>query len=728
MLAQDYVQLYTTKSSLSCRGIDLPPISILTPAFSGRTPPASSLPWYLISSRRRGSGWICHESQRKKESLQSWLKGGVGEKVLNDKENTLLARDRTGSTCRPVCTILVTPVVPIVVPTAIARLLTVAGLLAIATWLVVRPMPIRIVGIRCWRCRVVFVATWWCGMRDQVGVALVVARRAQRPVALLGVELCLGHGKVVRVGMGDLAVQQQGVAGVERSEVVEVAHFLYSRLTHLLSALAVRVLLANGNYSVPCDQNSQNTSQSGLDSDENHASHGRCCLGNGKLVDEDQNAGNGKNANHGDGDVDNVAGFALVGSIPDKKAEHQSLDYELGNALRHSVVVTSGQDDSLCQHVEDGGNEDPPVVLLVVLVEQAVLDPDVLVLVQLTGIAVHLLKLLGGGEDLVSEEGQDAGEESKCHTSQGLGSPGVASGELEYTVQNPCAVQEQDKLRNCTSHSQPVVLSETGQALGEAAEESPSLQDDLHEKNDDGDRSDDNGDNQEDGHERVGGRNAQLLNVGLDTTDGHPHLSLDAAVIGAGRIGLVDAGVDFPSRKLAESIHSTLELRGRRSILQELHAVLCQVSTGGSPEVVDRHLQLGPRDEADRERKVLRVASVDLRQRDSRHAVHGHALEPAENLDETGARGHTSGSGATSNCRTCGRGSSHQQSHTSDSGRDVRDCRDIGGLAVRDFGSDTCDILVRVDSNQFERSYGRNIGDLESDGWDLAGVIGGNLL
>lgn len=124
------------------------------------------------------------------------------------------------------CAILVSPVVSIVVPTAIARLLTVAGLLAIATWLAVRPMRIRIVGIRCWRCRVVFVATWWCGMRDQVGMALVVARWAQRPVALLGVELCLGHGKVVRVGMGDLAVQQQGVAGVERSEVVEVAHFL----------------------------------------------------------------------------------------------------------------------------------------------------------------------------------------------------------------------------------------------------------------------------------------------------------------------------------------------------------------------------------------------------------------------------------------------------------------------------------------------------------------------
>lgn len=37
---------------------------------------------------------------KEKESLQSWVKVGVGEKVLNDKENTLLARDPTRSTCR----------------------------------------------------------------------------------------------------------------------------------------------------------------------------------------------------------------------------------------------------------------------------------------------------------------------------------------------------------------------------------------------------------------------------------------------------------------------------------------------------------------------------------------------------------------------------------------------------------------------------------------------------
>lgn len=43
---------------------------------------------------------------------------------------------------------------------------------------------------------------------------------------LVVVQFCLCQGESVRVLVRDLAVEQQGVAGVERCERVEVAHFL----------------------------------------------------------------------------------------------------------------------------------------------------------------------------------------------------------------------------------------------------------------------------------------------------------------------------------------------------------------------------------------------------------------------------------------------------------------------------------------------------------------------
>lgn len=47
---------------------------------------------------------------------------------------------------------------------------------------------------------------------------------------LLVVEFCLGQGEGVRVLVGNLAVEQQGVARIERREGVEVAHFLWMGL------------------------------------------------------------------------------------------------------------------------------------------------------------------------------------------------------------------------------------------------------------------------------------------------------------------------------------------------------------------------------------------------------------------------------------------------------------------------------------------------------------------
>lgn len=43
---------------------------------------------------------------------------------------------------------------------------------------------------------------------------------------ILGVEVGFGQRERVRILVGNLAVQQERVAGIERCEVVEVAHFL----------------------------------------------------------------------------------------------------------------------------------------------------------------------------------------------------------------------------------------------------------------------------------------------------------------------------------------------------------------------------------------------------------------------------------------------------------------------------------------------------------------------
>lgn len=45
------------------------------------------------------------------------------------------------------------------------------------------------------------------------------------------------------------------------------------------------------------------------------------------------------------------------------------------------MAVAGGDDAALGEHVDDRGDEEPPVALLVVVVEQAVLAPCFLVLV-----------------------------------------------------------------------------------------------------------------------------------------------------------------------------------------------------------------------------------------------------------------------------------------------------------------------------------------------------------
>ena len=60
----------------------------------------------------------------------------------------------------------------------------------------------------------------------------------------------------------------------------------------------------------------------------------------------------------------------------------QTLDDQLGNRLRQPVAVSSSQRAALGEHVDDRWDENPPVIPLVAVIEDAVLQPRLLVLIK----------------------------------------------------------------------------------------------------------------------------------------------------------------------------------------------------------------------------------------------------------------------------------------------------------------------------------------------------------
>lgn len=167
------------------------------------------------------------------------------------------------------------------------------------------------------------------------------------------------------------------------------------------------VLLAAGVDRVPHNQKSEHPGQSGLNSNQDDTSDSLGGLRNAKFLDKDEDAGNREDANDLDGDVDDVTRLALKGTAPQQKAKHESLNDELGRGLGHAVAIASGKNATLGEQVDDDGDEDPPVVLLVGLVEETVLHPVVLVIVETADIALGLLQLASSAPNLVREEGED---------------------------------------------------------------------------------------------------------------------------------------------------------------------------------------------------------------------------------------------------------------------------------------------------------------------------------
>lgn len=115
---------------------------------------------------------------------------------------------------------------------------------------------------------------------------------------------------------------------------------------------------------------------------EDEADDGLAGLREPELFDEDQDAADGDDAHSLDDDVDPVAAAPRKGACPEEEDEQEGVDAELGGGLREAVAVEGGDYATTCEHVDDYWNEKPPVLLTVVLVEERVFLPCLLVVVQ----------------------------------------------------------------------------------------------------------------------------------------------------------------------------------------------------------------------------------------------------------------------------------------------------------------------------------------------------------
>lgn len=290
------------------------------------------------------------------------------------------------------------------------------------------------------------------------------------------------------------------------------------------------------------------------------------------------------------------------------------------------------------------------------------------------------------------------------------------------------------------------MLTESGETLGEVAEKGPELENDLDEENSDNDSSNDDGDDEKNSHEGVGLRDTESVNKGSDTLD----LLLDSGdrVVRVAAGGSVDASLNLSQDEGVECLDGTLGLEkgaatvdsgaigeNESAILEDLNAVLAQVTAGRTAEVVNGDLHVGPGNDAARETKVLDEAAVDGRVADGKHAVHGHALEPSEYLGETRADGTstsgaaaTEGGAASSESRADRRHAGSDKSETGNTGGNVRNSSDAGSLTVGDLGRDAGDLFVGVEGLELKLGLSGNIGDCEGDIRDHAGILIRNFL
>lgn len=134
------------------------------------------------------------------------------------------------------------------------------------------------------------------------------------------------------------------------------------------------------------------------------------------------------------------------------------------------MAIASSNHAAFGKHVDDRGHEQPPVSTLVIIVEQAVFAPGLLVFEQRRRVALHLLVFLGELPYAECEEGQEEGKHGKGNACEELRRPRIPVGELEDAVQSPNAIEQENQIRDGAAEETPVPLAETSQLLRERSE------------------------------------------------------------------------------------------------------------------------------------------------------------------------------------------------------------------------------------------------------------------
>ena len=173
----------------------------------------------------------------------------------------------------------------------------------------------------------------------------------------------------------------------------------------------MRILAAAHDDGVDDDENSEENGQHRLYGYECHPCHGFGALCHAELLHKDDDTNHRQRTHHLNDDVDPITRLRHKWATPYQQAQHQGFDDQLSARLEHAMSVAGGDDAAPRKHIQDSGNENPPQVLLVLIVEQGVLDPYVLVLVQCMMIALCLSVPPRQLPDFEGEEGQHGSED-----------------------------------------------------------------------------------------------------------------------------------------------------------------------------------------------------------------------------------------------------------------------------------------------------------------------------